>query len=144
MCLFCQQVVSDRSAMMGDKLRGIRVTQAELLCKDACGYYGNPAWQGFCSKCWRAQNRTEETKKHDSGQRFEVLLLYHQVLQGTKPVHLTDFSSSSTFAAPTATEDLLLPSQSLRRRRASRRAVELTQCGGSSGAGNPLQSPKVV
>ncbi|XP_067083869.1 rab5 GDP/GTP exchange factor-like isoform X2 [Osmerus mordax] len=58
--------------MMGDKQRGIRVTQAELLCKDACGYYGNPAWQGFCSKCWRAQNRTAETKKHDSGQSPDV------------------------------------------------------------------------
>ncbi|KAM6954429.1 rab5 GDP/GTP exchange factor-like [Aplochiton taeniatus] len=58
--------------MSGDRQRGIRMSQAELLCKDACGYYGNPAWQGFCSKCWRERARKaevqgQETSRIDDG-----------------------------------------------------------------------------
>ncbi|XP_028270035.1 rab5 GDP/GTP exchange factor-like [Parambassis ranga] len=54
------------STMWTDKHRGIRVSQEELLCKNACGYYGNPAWQGFCSKCWRDRARPAGTPRHDT------------------------------------------------------------------------------
>ncbi|XP_013872807.1 rab5 GDP/GTP exchange factor [Austrofundulus limnaeus] len=56
----------ESSKMSTDKQRGIRVSQEELLCKNACGYYGNPAWKGFCSKCWRERSRPSGTLRQDA------------------------------------------------------------------------------
>ncbi|CAN9513179.1 unnamed protein product [Ophioblennius macclurei] len=52
--------------MWTNKQRRIGVSQEELLCKNACGYYGNPVWQGFCSKCWRERARTAEAPRQDA------------------------------------------------------------------------------
>lgn len=41
--------------MLSFKKGNFRIGEAELKCKKAngCDYYGNPQWDGFCSKCYK-------------------------------------------------------------------------------------------
>ncbi|KAJ3582935.1 hypothetical protein NHX12_000082 [Muraenolepis orangiensis] len=39
---------------------GIHLDQSELLCPKRCGFYGNGAWRGLCSKCWHMLQKEEE------------------------------------------------------------------------------------
>uniref|UniRef100_A0A5K3FK71 Rab5 GDP/GTP exchange factor n=1 Tax=Mesocestoides corti TaxID=53468 RepID=A0A5K3FK71_MESCO len=39
------------------------VPRSSILCKNNCGYYGNPSWDNYCSRCYReALRKTQRTQ----------------------------------------------------------------------------------
>ena len=44
---------------MSDPVR-LKLEKSDLLCKNGCGFFGNPEWAWYCSKCWRLYNTKQQ------------------------------------------------------------------------------------
>lgn len=50
-----------------------RINESDLRCKNGCDYFGNAAWQGYCSVCHRSQQRNAQGETEKTSQVHERL-----------------------------------------------------------------------
>lgn len=72
------------------------------LCKNQCGYYGNPDWEGFCSHCWALHFKTDKPifnvdKNFDKNAMHSDIALATTTNNGPSSLSPSAHSSSISF-----------------------------------------------
>ncbi|XP_026742439.1 rab5 GDP/GTP exchange factor isoform X1 [Trichoplusia ni] len=79
--------------MFASKMPSLRIDQSDLKCKNGCDYFGNPQWQGYCSKCHREQMQRQRKAEKASS----ATLPKPEQKKQEKGLKLTSHSSFSKF-----------------------------------------------
>nr|XP_039271310.1 rab5 GDP/GTP exchange factor-like isoform X1 [Styela clava] len=80
--------------------KGIHLDQAELLCRNGCGFYGNYAWKGYCSKCWREHYQSQKQLQIDQDHELAKKLQEQENKAVTSPIANSPAQISHTPTTP--------------------------------------------
>jgi len=57
---------------MSKKPSRFHVDESDLWCKNQCGFYGNTAWKGYCSVCYKSLTNRQQSSSHRVHQHASV------------------------------------------------------------------------